>query len=196
MWIIKKKKRIKIINPKKKLFFVSIASFWYRSTTFFFKASPSNGQSKKNLCQQRHIKMRWLLWFLRSSTNLLFPKMLHESQAHFVQSSITLVLLFASRPKKHTILLLHFLWVLLSVIVDTVSSAEHAQGTIVLDQISTETLDKVIQYFYYKLKYQKDPGLPFEDFKIPQELALDILKAGLSHCFIASHLFNLLFFSF
>lgn len=43
--------------------------------------------------------------------------------------------------------------------------------------ISTKTLEKTIQYFYYKLKYTNHDG-PLPEFEIEPESALELLMAA------------------
>ena len=54
---------------------------------------------------------------------------------------------------------------------------EQQQSEIKFPEISPQVLEKVVQYFYYKLRYSNTTGhLP--DFKIEPELALELLMAS------------------
>ncbi len=55
--------------------------------------------------------------------------------------------------------------------------SESLQNTIKFPEISPQVLEKVVQYFYYKMRYTNHPGhLP--EFKIEPELALELLMAA------------------
>jgi len=56
------------------------------------------------------------------------------------------------------------------------SFSEAEQGQINFREISTPILEKVIQYFYYKVKYTNNPSRP--EFHIQPEIALDLLMAA------------------
>jgi transcription elongation factor B subunit 1 len=55
---------------------------------------------------------------------------------------------------------------------------ETSQGEIRFPEISTKTLEKTIQYFYYKLKYTNSKDGPPPEFKIDPEHALELLMAA------------------
>lgn len=50
-------------------------------------------------------------------------------------------------------------------------------GEIKFSEISTPILEKVIQYFYFKLKYN-NATMDIPDFPIEPEIALDLLMAA------------------
>lgn len=52
---------------------------------------------------------------------------------------------------------------------------EQDQGEINFREISTPILEKVIQYFYYRLKYQNSYG-EIPEFPIDPEIALELVK--------------------
>ena len=56
--------------------------------------------------------------------------------------------------------------------------AESAQGEIKFPEISGKVLEKVVQYFYYKLKHTGNTGTPLPEFKIEPEHALELLMAA------------------
>eukprot|EP00761_Pharyngomonas_kirbyi_P014586 gb/GECH01014616.1/.p1 GENE.gb/GECH01014616.1/~~gb/GECH01014616.1/.p1 ORF type:complete len:119 (+),score=43.90 gb/GECH01014616.1/:1-357(+) len=54
---------------------------------------------------------------------------------------------------------------------------EQQEGKIYFDEMETNILEKVIQYFHYKCKYDEDPqNRP--DFKIDPEIALELMMAA------------------
>ena len=54
---------------------------------------------------------------------------------------------------------------------------ESELGEIKFPEISAKILEKVVQYFYYKLKYTNHAG-PLPEFKIEPEYALELLMAA------------------
>eukprot|EP00164_Ancoracysta_twista_P000282 GFYU01000398.1.p1 GENE.GFYU01000398.1~~GFYU01000398.1.p1 ORF type:complete len:104 (+),score=41.59 GFYU01000398.1:81-392(+) len=55
--------------------------------------------------------------------------------------------------------------------------AESSKGEVVFPDISTRILEKVIQYFYFKLRYSNSTqAIP--EFKIEPEIALELLMAA------------------
>jgi hypothetical protein len=57
------------------------------------------------------------------------------------------------------------------------SFAEVESGKINFKEINTPILEKVCEYFYYKLKYTHPVG-EVPDFKIDPEMALEVLMAA------------------
>eukprot|EP01090_Pellita_catalonica_P001830 TRINITY_DN1155_c0_g1_i1.p1 TRINITY_DN1155_c0_g1~~TRINITY_DN1155_c0_g1_i1.p1 ORF type:complete len:102 (+),score=16.02 TRINITY_DN1155_c0_g1_i1:78-383(+) len=57
------------------------------------------------------------------------------------------------------------------------SFLEEAQGEINFREISTPILEKVIQYFYYKLRYTNSTT-EIPEFPIEPEIALELLMAA------------------
>lgn len=56
---------------------------------------------------------------------------------------------------------------------------ERSQGEIRFPEISTKTLEKTIQYFYYKLKWTDNKeGAALPEFNIEPEHALELLMAA------------------
>jgi len=55
---------------------------------------------------------------------------------------------------------------------------ETSQGEVRFPEISTKTLEKTIQYFYYKLKYTNNKDGPLPEFQIDPEHALELLMAA------------------
>jgi transcription elongation factor B subunit 1 len=55
---------------------------------------------------------------------------------------------------------------------------ETSQGEIRFPEISTKTLEKTIQYFYYKLKHTNNKEGSLPDFQIEPEHALELLMAA------------------
>lgn len=55
---------------------------------------------------------------------------------------------------------------------------ETSQGEIRFPEITTRTLEKTIQYFYYKLKYTNNKEGHLPEFKIEPEHALELLMAA------------------
>ena len=47
-----------------------------------------------------------------------------------------------------------------------------------LQEISGAVLEKVCQYFYYKLKYANTSSKNIPEFKVPPEMALELLMAS------------------
>lgn len=56
-------------------------------------------------------------------------------------------------------------------------SFSEKSGEIVFPEISTEILEKVIQYFYYKTRYTNS-HVRVPEFKIEPEIALELLMAA------------------
>ena len=56
--------------------------------------------------------------------------------------------------------------------------AEDKLGTITFREISTQILEKVIQYFYFKLKYTNSTSEKIPEFVIEPEIALELLMAS------------------
>mmetsp|Transcript_6500 Transcript_6500/g.11221 ORF Transcript_6500/g.11221 Transcript_6500/m.11221 type:complete len:127 (+) Transcript_6500:26-406(+) len=54
---------------------------------------------------------------------------------------------------------------------------DNARGVIELKEISTPILEKVCQYFMYKLKYMHTP-YPFPEFKVESDIALELMMAA------------------
>eukprot|EP00741_Cyanophora_paradoxa_P013124 tig00020675_g12677.t1 len=54
---------------------------------------------------------------------------------------------------------------------------ENARGQIELPDISTPVLEKVCQYFHYKLRFSNTPP-PFQEFKIEPEITLELMMAA------------------
>mmetsp|Transcript_17009 Transcript_17009/g.28079 ORF Transcript_17009/g.28079 Transcript_17009/m.28079 type:complete len:118 (+) Transcript_17009:131-484(+) len=54
---------------------------------------------------------------------------------------------------------------------------EKSGGKIDLKDISTPILEKVIQYFYYKMKYTKSQ-VPIPEFKVEPDIALELMMAA------------------
>lgn len=57
------------------------------------------------------------------------------------------------------------------------SSAAFAQKEVAFPDISTSTLERVIEYFHYKVKYANSKG-PVPAFDVPPEAALELLIAA------------------
>ena len=55
--------------------------------------------------------------------------------------------------------------------------SEAQQGEIKFPEMSARVLEKVVQYFYYKLRYTNHSG-PLPEFKIEPEFALELLMAA------------------
>eukprot|EP00310_Coccolithus_braarudii_P014909 CAMPEP_0183351192 /NCGR_PEP_ID=MMETSP0164_2-20130417/23416_1 /TAXON_ID=221442 /ORGANISM="Coccolithus pelagicus ssp braarudi, Strain PLY182g" /LENGTH=122 /DNA_ID=CAMNT_0025523309 /DNA_START=133 /DNA_END=501 /DNA_ORIENTATION=- len=55
--------------------------------------------------------------------------------------------------------------------------SEQQQGEIKFPEISARTLEKTVQYFYYKLRHTNGAG-PLPEFKIEPEYALELLMAA------------------
>jgi len=55
---------------------------------------------------------------------------------------------------------------------------EREKGVIHFKEISTPILEKVCQYFYFKLRYQNTPTKSIPEFEVPPEHALELLKAS------------------
>ena len=58
------------------------------------------------------------------------------------------------------------------------SFEEQRAGEITFQEISTPILEKVIQYFYYKLMYSPNTTSEVPEFIIEPEIALELLMAG------------------
>mmetsp|Transcript_9862 Transcript_9862/g.29672 ORF Transcript_9862/g.29672 Transcript_9862/m.29672 type:complete len:110 (+) Transcript_9862:230-559(+) len=56
--------------------------------------------------------------------------------------------------------------------------AEKELGEIRFPEISTPTLEKVCQYFYYKLRWANAPSKDIPEFKVAPEMALELLMAA------------------
>mmetsp|Transcript_20143 Transcript_20143/g.56949 ORF Transcript_20143/g.56949 Transcript_20143/m.56949 type:complete len:103 (+) Transcript_20143:75-383(+) len=56
-------------------------------------------------------------------------------------------------------------------------SFAESKGEVRFPEIRTAVLEKVIQYFHFKLKYTNSK-VPIPEFSIPPELALDIMMAS------------------
>ena len=57
------------------------------------------------------------------------------------------------------------------------SFAESKEGSATFPEISTDILEKVIQYFHYKQKYTNSRE-PVPEFEVHPEQALDLLMAS------------------
>jgi transcription elongation factor B subunit 1 len=62
----------------------------------------------------------------------------------------------------------------------TFTETEH--GEVRFPEISTPILERVCQYFYYKLRYQNSTAKNIPEFPVAPELALELLMAGLLCC--------------
>ena len=60
---------------------------------------------------------------------------------------------------------------------DWTGSFAESQGEIRFPEITTPVLEKVIQYFYYKRRYQNS-RVPIPEFHIEPEIALELLMAA------------------
>eukprot|EP00727_Mastigamoeba_balamuthi_P013925 m51a1_g9155 putative transcription elongation factor b polypeptide 1 (110) ;mRNA; r:125431-125893 len=58
------------------------------------------------------------------------------------------------------------------------SFAEQQQGEVSFQEISTPILEKVVQYFYYKVKYSPGAGAETPEFPIEPDIALELLMAA------------------
>lgn len=58
------------------------------------------------------------------------------------------------------------------------SFTETELGTINFPEISTPTLERVCQYFHYKLRHQAAPARSVPEFKVRPEEALELLMAS------------------
>eukprot|EP00798_Chlamydomonas_sp_ICE-L_P030349 gene30349-35353_t len=58
------------------------------------------------------------------------------------------------------------------------SFTETELGEVKFPEISTPILEKVCQYFYYKLRYQNSTTKNIPEFKVPPEVALELLMAA------------------
>merc|ERR1712137_1131411 len=56
--------------------------------------------------------------------------------------------------------------------------AEEEEGKVKFDDIPTHILEKVIQYFYFKLKYTNRTSEEIPEFHIDPEIALELLMAA------------------
>lgn len=52
------------------------------------------------------------------------------------------------------------------------------EGKITFEDISSQILEKVIQYFYFKLKYTNRTSEEIPEFLIDPEIALELLMAA------------------
>ena len=55
---------------------------------------------------------------------------------------------------------------------------EEVEGKINFEDISSQILEKVIQYFYFKLKYTNRTSEEIPEFQIDPEIALELLMAA------------------
>ena len=55
---------------------------------------------------------------------------------------------------------------------------EEVEGKINFEDISSQILEKVIQYFYFKLKYTNRTSEEIPEFHIDPEIALELLMAA------------------
>ncbi|KAK9831334.1 hypothetical protein WJX81_003366 [Elliptochloris bilobata] len=51
-------------------------------------------------------------------------------------------------------------------------------GEVKFPEIPAPILEKVCQYFYYKLRYQNESSKAIPEFPMPPEIALELLKAA------------------
>ncbi|CAK0784507.1 hypothetical protein CVIRNUC_007711 [Coccomyxa viridis] len=51
-------------------------------------------------------------------------------------------------------------------------------GEINFPEISAPILEKICEYFYYKLRYMNESSKTIPEFQIPPEMALELLKAS------------------
>lgn len=58
------------------------------------------------------------------------------------------------------------------------SFTETELGEVKFPEISTPILEKVCQYFYYKLRYQNSTTKNIPEFKVQPEIALELLMAA------------------
>eukprot|EP00891_Asterochloris_glomerata_P008133 jgi/Astpho2/8133/Aster-03069 len=58
------------------------------------------------------------------------------------------------------------------------SFTETELGEVKFPDISTPVLEKVCQYFHYKLQYQNAVTKSIPEFKFPPEMALELLRAA------------------
>ncbi|KAI8475049.1 MAG: BTB/POZ protein [Monoraphidium minutum] len=58
------------------------------------------------------------------------------------------------------------------------SFTETELGTINFPEISTPILERICQYFYYKLRYQNATTRNIPEFKVAPEVALELLMAA------------------
>mmetsp|Transcript_3064 Transcript_3064/g.7686 ORF Transcript_3064/g.7686 Transcript_3064/m.7686 type:complete len:101 (-) Transcript_3064:445-747(-) len=58
------------------------------------------------------------------------------------------------------------------------SFTETELGEVKFPEISTPILEKTIQYFYYKLRYQNSTTKNIPEFKVAPEIALELLMAA------------------
>ncbi|KAF6258778.1 BTB/POZ protein [Scenedesmus sp. NREL 46B-D3] len=58
------------------------------------------------------------------------------------------------------------------------SFTETEQGEVKFPEISTTILEKVCQYFYYKLRYQNSTTRNIPEFKVAPDIALELLMAA------------------
>lgn len=55
---------------------------------------------------------------------------------------------------------------------------ETEAGEVRFPEISTPILEKICQYFYYKLRWRNTPSRDIPDFKVPPEIALELLMSS------------------
>ncbi|KAK9813766.1 hypothetical protein WJX73_008097 [Symbiochloris irregularis] len=55
---------------------------------------------------------------------------------------------------------------------------ENTSGEVRFPEIPAVILERVCQYFYYKLQYQNTPAKAIPAFALPPEQALELLKAA------------------
>lgn len=55
---------------------------------------------------------------------------------------------------------------------------ENTSGEVTFPEIPAVILERVCQYFYYKLQYQNTPAKSIPAFPLPPEQALELLKAA------------------
>ncbi|GAX84147.1 hypothetical protein CEUSTIGMA_g11570.t1 [Chlamydomonas eustigma] len=58
------------------------------------------------------------------------------------------------------------------------SFTETELGEVKFPEIPTPILEKVCQYFYYKLRYQNSTTKNIPEFQVPPEIALELLMAA------------------
>lgn len=58
------------------------------------------------------------------------------------------------------------------------SFTETELGEVRFPEISTPVLEKVCQYFYFKLRHQNSVTKDIPEFKMPPEMALELLRAS------------------
>ena len=60
----------------------------------------------------------------------------------------------------------------------TAKFTEEEEGKVNFDDISSQILEKVIEYFYFKLKYTNRTSEEIPEFEIDPEIALELLMAA------------------